>query len=103
VLAELNVQPKRTTTMTGFKLALAIAATFAAMSFVSEPAAAAIEYPWCVQYGGAPNGGARNCGFVSYDQCMMTARGAGGMCVVNLFYPGAAEPPLRARKRHSGT
>jgi hypothetical protein len=32
---------------------------------------------------------------------MMTARGAGGMCQPNLFYPGTAEQPQRARKRHS--
>jgi hypothetical protein len=31
-------------------------------------------------------GGGRNCGFVSYEQCMMTARGAGGSCEQNLFY-----------------
>ena len=85
--------------MTGIKLALA--ATIALGAISSLPAAA-IEYPWCVQYGGAGNGGGRNCGFVSYEQCMMTARGAGGMCVQNLFYPGAAETPQRSRRRHSG-
>ncbi len=86
--------------MTGFKLALSAAVALAALSSLPKPAAATIEYPWCVQYGGGPNGGGRNCGFVSYGQCMMTARGAGGMCVVNLFYQGTAEQP-RPRRRHS--
>jgi hypothetical protein len=85
--------------MTGLKLAFSTALAIAAMSSLSEPVAAAIEYPWCVQYGG--RGGGRNCGFVSYDQCMMTARGAGGMCQQNLFYPGTSEQPQRARRRHS--
>ena len=89
--------------MTKWSAALAVAGAIAAMSCCTKPAAAAIEYPWCVQYSGSDTGGGKNCGFVSYDQCMMTARGAGGMCVENLFYPGTAEPPQRARKRHSNS
>jgi hypothetical protein len=72
---------------TGFKLALSGAAALAAFFAFAAPAQAAIEYPWCVQYGtGMGGGSARNCGFVSYEQCMMTARGAGGWCEQNLFY-----------------
>jgi len=56
-------------------------------------AAAAIEYPWCVSYGDIDGGGGKNCGFVSYEQCMMTARGAGGSCDRNLFYPGTTDQP----------
>jgi hypothetical protein len=86
--------------MTRFKLALSAAIALAAMASMPEPVAAAIEYPWCVQYGGTKGG--RNCGFVSYEQCMMTARGAGGMCQQNLFFPGSAsDQPQRPRKRHS--
>lgn len=48
--------------------------------------AAAIDYPWCAQYGGGTNGGGRNCGFVSYAQCMNTIRGVGGFCQPNAFY-----------------
>jgi hypothetical protein len=71
---------------TGLKLALSGAAALAAFSAFTTPAQAAIEYPWCVQYNGADDGGGRNCGFVSYEQCMMTARGSGGSCEQNLFY-----------------
>lgn len=72
--------------MTAFRLALSGAAAFAAFSAFAPPAQAAIEYPWW-QYGSGMGGGsARNCGFVSYEQCMATARGAGGSCEQNLFY-----------------
>ena len=86
--------------MTGFRFALCAALAAAALSSFASPAAAAIEYPWCVQYGGGDDNGARNCGFVSYDQCMLTARGAGGMCERNLFYEDQkAKQPNRPRKR----
>ena len=61
--------------------------------------AAAIEYPWCAQYGGE-GGGGRNCGFVSYEQCMETVRGMGGFCERNLFYTGAAERPAKPARKH---
>lgn len=60
--------------------------------------AQAQNYPWCAQYSG-DMGGAMNCGFVSFDQCMTNVRGIGGFCVVNNTYqpPGAA-----MRRRHAG-
>ena len=82
--------------MPGFKLTLSTALAIAAMSIITTPAAA-IEYPWCVQYSDMDG---RNCGFVSYEQCMETARGAGGFCERNLFYPGNdTQQPQRPRKR----
>jgi hypothetical protein len=85
--------------MTRFHTALSVALAIAAVSAFSKPAAA-IEYPWCVNYSGMDGGDGRNCGFVSYEQCMMTARGAGGMCEQNLFYPGNETPQTqRPRKR----
>lgn len=89
----------------GFKLALSGAAAFTALAVFAPPAQAAVEYPWCVQYGGGMDGGGgRNCGFVSYEQCMMTARGAGGWCEENQFYPEqSAKPRQQPRKRqHNG-
>jgi hypothetical protein len=32
--------------------------------------AQAQNYPWCAQYSGRALGGAQNCGFVSFAQCM---------------------------------
>lgn len=57
------------------------------------PAAAEINYPWCVIYGGRSNG-TMSCGFVSYAQCMQT-RVATDMCVQNPRY----EPRPAPRKR----
>lgn len=57
-----------------------------AATFVASPAAA-IEYPWCAQYGMSGHGG-RNCGFSTYRQCMATVSGIGGFCERNQFYQG---------------
>jgi hypothetical protein len=77
--------------MTRFHSALFAAVAMAALA---RPAAA-IEYPWCGE-----DGGGRNCGFVSREQCMETIRGMGGFCEQNLFYPGPTERPAkRTRKR----
>jgi hypothetical protein len=43
------------------------------------------NYPWC-EYLGSGMGGARNCGFVSYEQCMASAFGNGGDCRPNTLY-----------------
>jgi uncharacterized protein DUF3551 len=51
-----------------------------------RPAASEIYRPWCAQYYGRGGDGARNCGFVSYEQCMMTATpGSGAWCVRNTW------------------
>jgi Protein of unknown function (DUF3551) len=65
----------------------------------SEPASAEITYPWCAQYsgGGDGPGGARNCGFWTYQQCMATVSGNGSYCEANAMYrgpqPGMIPPP----------
>ena len=70
-----------------------------AMLALASPATAETEYPWCAQYTGE-DGGGRNCGFSTIEQCMDTVRGMGGTCEPNLFYKGAAERPAKpARKR----
>jgi hypothetical protein len=61
-------------------------------------ARAEIEYPWCAQYGG--EGADLNCGFVSREQCMETARGMGGFCERNLFYTGPTERPAKPVRKH---
>jgi hypothetical protein len=62
--------------------AIALAAMAAAASM--SPAGAE-EYPWCAYYTGR-EGGATNCGFVSYQQCMATVTGIGGNCQPNPRY-----------------
>jgi len=48
--------------------------------------AQAQNYPWCAIYGGGSMGGARNCGFTTYQQCLATVSGIGGFCQQNTTY-----------------
>lgn len=84
--------------MTKWSVVLAIAGAMGIVANSTQPAAA-IEYPWCVSYGDMDGGGGKNCGFVSYEQCMLTARGAGGSCEPNLFYTDQQKPHPQPRQR----
>jgi hypothetical protein len=75
------------------RMILCAAALMSLAAFV--PTAQAEEYPWCAFYGGADLGGATNCGFVSFQQCMQTVSGIGGFCDRNNFY----RPLVRSRTR----
>ena len=82
--------------MTRLNLVLFAAIAIAA---VARPAAA-IEYPWCAQYGGGgDNGGGRNCGFSTLEQCRETVSGIGGSCEPNLFYPGSASDTSQSKHK----
>ena len=72
------------------KSALAFFILVAIASISATPARAEIEYPWCAQYTGGEDGGGRNCGFSTIEQCRATVSGIGGFCEPNLFYSGAA-------------
>jgi len=50
------------------------------------PSAAEIYRPWCVQYTGGKGDDGTTCAFTSYEQCMLTARGGGAICVQNPWY-----------------
>jgi hypothetical protein len=51
-----------------------------------SPSQAEVYRPWCAVYQGSRSG-ATNCGFTSYQQCMMTAGpGTGASCVQNPWY-----------------
>jgi hypothetical protein len=71
-----------------------------ALAFLAgnDASRAEITYPWCAQYAsGGLNGGGRNCGFWTYQQCMAAASGNGGYCEANAMYrgpqPGMIPPP----------
>ncbi len=83
--------------MTRFSSTLFAAVLLASLATFAPPAAA-IEYPWCAQYSGE-DGGGRNCGFSTHEQCMATVSGIGGDCVHNLFYEGAAEKPAKPERK----
>jgi hypothetical protein len=75
---------------------LAILAIVAAAACLDRPAHAQ-NYPWCEYLGGGMGGGGgRNCGFISFEQCMDSARGNGGDCRQNTQY---VPPP----GEHSGS
>jgi Protein of unknown function (DUF3551) len=80
------------------RTSLAIAIAVPLLLVMQMDGALAQNYPWCAQYG--IRGGARNCGFVTYRQCMATIRGLGGYCEQNFMYrpPGDGRPVRR--KRH---
>jgi hypothetical protein len=78
-----------------------ILSALSALTLFTPTAGHADPYKWCAQYGGL-SGGGRNCGFVTWDQCMATVSGIGGFCEPNQFYTGPERPPTR-RKRHPAT
>ncbi len=61
--------------------------------------AAAQNYPWCADYSG--DFGGENCGFATYEQCMVTIAGIGGSCDRNTQYapPGGRYSTLVRRRR----
>ena len=65
------------------KIVIFVLATAAAMVTSGAPAQAQ-NYPWCLYWNS--NGGARNCGFISFPQCMQSAMGAGASCMANPGY-----------------
>jgi hypothetical protein len=83
------------------RIFLFILGVFAAVVCFEKPAAA--DGPWCVEYdGGGDGGGARNCGFQTYQQCLATATGAGASCGPNPMYQGVSGPaPSRCVRHHS--
>jgi hypothetical protein len=45
-------------------------------------------------------GGGRNCGFISFEQCMASARGNGSDCRLNTQYvPPPGEHPAQTKRK----
>lgn len=74
---------------------LAMSAAAFSLAAQATPAQAR-EYPWCARY----DVWTMNCGFVTFQQCLATISGVGGLCTPN---PRAAaiggEPDPRYTKR----
>ncbi len=77
---------------------LLIALGIAAAALGAGTPARAQNYPWCEYIGGGMGGGGRNCGFVSFEQCMESARGNGSDCRINTMY---TPPPPPAGVSHT--
>jgi hypothetical protein len=56
-------------------------------------------YPICMQVFGKIN--YFDCRFTSIPQCAASASGRGAQCVVNPYYAGDREPPVRRRHRRA--
>jgi Protein of unknown function (DUF3551) len=80
---------------------LAILGILVATACIGTPAQAQ-NYPWCEYLGGGMGGGGgRNCGFISFEQCMESARGNGSDCRRNTQYvPPPGEHPQAAQTKH---
>lgn len=68
---------------------------FAALMVDVRPSPAEVVYPWCARYGWTT----RNCGFVSFHQCLATVRGGGGSCERNARYDAPPVPGDRKARR----
>jgi len=75
---------------------LAIAIAFAALTTSAANARpASAGQAWCAYY----DPWTYNCGFVTFQQCLATVSGAGGLCKPNPYGPSVAEvQPRRPRK-----
>ena len=68
-----------------------------AAAAMASPAQAQ-NYPWCANFA---DGAGVNCGFSTYEQCMVTSQGSGGSCTRNNLYaePRASAPATAATRR----
>ena len=91
--------------MKTIRAALALIALCALTTIDVRPSAAEIYRPWCAQYVGGDGNNGTNCTFSSYEQCMLTARGAGAYCVQNPWYlqygPGGQRPDSAGRRERT--
>jgi hypothetical protein len=79
---------------------LAMAASLAFWLAAAHPAAAqgSQQAPWCAFQGTAS--GAFDCSYYSFEQCMATARGLGGICARNPRVAVDPAPPPRRVPRY---
>ena len=59
-----------------------------------ESSSAEVIYPWCAQY--STRGGARNCGFNTWEQCRASVLG-GQYCSENPYWKPEASVPKASR------
>ena len=88
--------PFKETAMRLWLLILGVSVCMAGIGTRAE----AQNYPWCAIYSGRAGG--TNCGFITFEQCMDTARGLGSFCHVNTQYepPPGPHPPTKLRRRY---
>ena len=72
------------------RLSIFILGVFVAV-ICAEKRAEAQDYPWCAYYN-LGKGGATNCGFATFQQCLAAVSGVGGNCGPNPMYQPAPRP-----------
>jgi hypothetical protein len=83
------------------RLLLIIVGAFAAIVSIEKPAEADNGRQWCAYYNFF-RGGATNCGFSTFQQCLATVSGVGGSCGPNPMYQPAPRPyPTKHPRRYS--
>jgi Protein of unknown function (DUF3551) len=80
------------------RLSLFILGIFAAIVSIEKPARAQ-NGAWCAYYD-TGDGGSRNCGFATFEQCLATVRGIGGNCGPSP-YPSSPETLSRRPRRQT--
>jgi hypothetical protein len=71
---------------------IAVAVTMASTAQAQTDMSRIPFYPWCSLSNEQFDGESRNCGFVSYEQCMNAVRGQTGMCFENIW--GGSRPSV---------
>jgi hypothetical protein len=73
-----------------------------AATTVHSTSSKAQNYPWCAFYSGGAVSGGTNCGFITFEQCMDTARGLGSFCQPNTQYqpPPGPHPITTFQRRY---
>jgi hypothetical protein len=74
---------------------------FGAVCAIGAAPAAAKDYPYCIK-GCDFGGGAGNCSFSSYQQCLATASGRDATCAANPYFSQNADlqPNRSSRRRY---
>ena len=60
--------------------------------------AQAQNYPWCAHYGKGDGG--MNCGFTTFQQCLIDLSGLGGFCEQNNTYVPPSTPARHQPLKH---
>ena len=63
---------------------------------IEKPAGAQND-AWCAYYN-TGDGGSRNCGFATFEQCLASVRGIGGNCGPSPYPSSAGTPSKRTRR-----
>ncbi|MEN3376616.1 MAG: hypothetical protein V7604_1971 [Hyphomicrobiales bacterium] len=78
------------------RIVTTFAVIVAALSVAAQATPArAREYPWCARY----DAWAYNCGFATFQQCLATISGAGGICTPNPRAVAIGDERPRRQKR----